>query len=202
MKIKVGDKEFKVAVLNTPEAKQQGLKGIPELTKGAGALLTFDPPEDVPITMVGVNIPLGLIFAAEGMVHSLSTAAPNQEGDIIAGRPSDMVLEINAEEMEGLRVANKIELVGVKEEGGTIKYTDGAVKAEGGSLHLLDEDGKVQKNLKGEERVFSRKDTKRLVELAGRAKKSGEDKDYIKLGAKFVEIINRQDTQKPEYVAE
>jgi len=201
MKVRVGDKEFKVAVMDTPETQAKGLSGIQKMPKGAGALLTFGEPKDVIMTMRGMQFPLDMVFIADDKVHTVRTAEIGEE-NIQTGIPSDMVLEINKGEGNGIKVGNDVEMIGVKEKGGTIKYLPGDVEPEPGHLHLLDEDGKVQMNLKGNERVFSRKDTTKLITLAAKAKESGDEKDFKKLGKYFVTVINRQDTQEPEYVEE
>jgi uncharacterized membrane protein (UPF0127 family) len=187
--------------MNTPELRARGLSNLQEMPKGAGALLVFDEPEDVPITMAEMNFPLDLVFINEGKVHTIRTAQPGEES-IVTGKPSDMVLEINAGEGNGIKAGNDASLIGVKEKGGQIKYVPGDIEPEPGKLHLLDDEGKVQMNLRGNERVFSRKDTKRIVALSEAATASEDDKDYKKLGRYFVKVINRQDSQEPEYVEE
>jgi hypothetical protein len=65
-----------------------------------------------------------------------------------------------------------------------------------GELHVLDEDGKIQMNVAGNERVFSRIHTKQLYNLAVKAQ---EPTDYRRLGRAMVRMITRQNTQKPQF---
>lgn len=67
-------------------------------------------------------------------------------------------------------------------------------------MHVLDENGKVQTNIEGDERIFSRKHTAKLLELAEKAHSSEADNDYKKLGMAMMRMIDKQDTQEQEYV--
>ena len=71
--------------------------------------------------------------------------------------------------------------------------------SENKTMYLLDEDGKPQMPMKGGERIFSRVHTRELLDLV---KNSKDVKGLIALGKKMVEIIKKQDTQKPEYVTD
>lgn len=69
----------------------------------------------------------------------------------------------------------------------------------GGSLLQMSEGGKIESVLKGEERIYSRGDTKRLVELARKAK---DKNDFFLLGKFFYDATKKQDSRPPEYVEE
>jgi len=60
--------------------------------------------------------------------------------------------------------------------------------------------GKPQVELKGGERIFSRKNTKTLVRLAKKGYRSKQENDYKTLGRKKFQYIKIQDTNEPEYV--
>ncbi len=68
---------------------------------------------------------------------------------------------------------------------------EGGLAAKG-ERHVLDEDGKNQMNLKGGERIFSRKATNRMFDLA----KKGDAK---KLGKFLINEITAQDSRPTEY---
>ena len=199
MKYKVGDKEFKVAVLDTPEKRMRGLKNIKDMPKGNGVLLVMEQAEDVPITMQDMLFPIDIVFVAGDQVAGVKRGRVGRKDDIRMGVPVTHVLEVNAGEANGVKKGAEAGLIGIKEEGGTIKYLAGDVPPEAGKLHLLDEDGKVQKNLEGDERVFSRKDTAKLIKLSKKARETEDEKDFEKLGAAFVKMINDQDSREPEY---
>jgi hypothetical protein len=67
-------------------------------------------------------------------------------------------------------------------------------------MHVLDSTGKVQMKLKGGERIFSRKNTKTLVNMANRANRTKTDSDYKRLGKKIFAYLDIQDSNDPEYV--
>ena len=68
-------------------------------------------------------------------------------------------------------------------------------------MMVLDENGEVQMQLDGGERIFSRHDTKILIKLSKKAYESKDPEDYKKLGKKlfkFLEIQMGNDTQYVE----
>lgn len=72
--------------------------------------------------------------------------------------------------------------------------------SSGGSLVQLSGDGKtVEALLKGEERIYSRSDTKRLMELAKKAKNT---KGFYLLGKFLYDATKKQDSRPPEYTDE
>lgn len=197
MKLKIGKKQFDVHIAEDDAARAHGLKGIQKIPKGKGLVLKWDEPIDVSITMEGVNIPLGLVFASGGKVQEVREARVGQP-DIMIRKPSDMVFEGNTEELKDIRKGDEISLVGTKEEGGTISFLEDVVPAEG-NLHILDDKGIVQGNLQGNERVFSRIHTKQLYKLADKVGSNPSNTSYRALGKAIVRMINKQDIQEPEY---
>ncbi len=199
MKLKVGDKEFNVKVASSDANRKKGLKGIKKVPKGHGLVLSYSKEQLVPITMKGVKCPLDIVFARGGKVHEVRKA-PVNASDIVLEHPSDLVLEINMGEGDGIRTGDEISWVGDMDKNGTVTMATGGVAAKKNQMHVLDEDGKNQMNLKGEERIYSRPHTSKLVKLAVKADKTKDNKDYKKLGNAMVKIIHEQDTQEQEYV--
>lgn len=197
MKLKVGKKQFDVHVANDDASRTQGLKGIKKVPKGKGLLLKWDEPIQASITMDGVDVPLGLIFAHGGKVQEVREAKVGQP-DIMIKEPSDMVFEANMEELKDIKKGDEISLIGTKQEGGIIDFIEDGVRAEG-NLHILDDKGVVQGNLKGNERVFSRPHTKQLYNLARKIEGQPEDKYFKALGKAVFNMITKQDAQVPEY---
>lgn len=64
---------------------------------------------------------------------------------------------------------------------------------ESDRLLVMDDKGRIQGSMKSGSRIFSIPDTKDLIKLAKSSK-------FEELGQKMIEIIERQDTQDPEYV--
>lgn len=71
------------------------------------------------------------------------------------------------------------------------------VQTKKSNIYLLDEVGEVQHELAGRERIFSIKDSLKLIKLVNKA---NSDNDYKKLGLAILNMIDIQDTNPDEYV--
>lgn len=190
MRIVVGEEDFVVAIADTDEKKAVGLSQLAKLPKGKGLVMKFDPPMQVPVRMSDMKFGLDLIFIGDGKVQKKVSAEAGVD-DIIIGKQSEAVLEINLGEGNDIKPGMKVSYIGMKTKDGKVKMAEGGITAMG-ARQVLDEDGKNQMNMLGEERIVSRIDTKVLYKHA----KAG---DYKKLGAAMVKIINKQDTQEKQY---
>ena len=199
MKLKVGNKEFDVKVAELDKDRKNGLKGVTKMPGSSGLVLSYAEVCVVPITMKGMRIPIDIVFSRGGKVQEVRTASIDSE-DIMIDGPSDLVLEINKGASDGIKPGDDVSWLGEKKEDGTIVMASGGVAAKKGEMQVLDEDGKNQMNIKGNERIYSRKHTAQLIKLAKTAEESKDDKDYKKLGKVMVSIIIKQDTQEQEYV--
>lgn len=201
MKLTVGKKEFKVKVATTPESQQKGLIGVKpgSMPKNAGLVLKYTTATPVTITMKGMKFPIDVVFIREDKVQKVVPAEPDQE-DININDVSTDVLEVPKGSADGIKKGDKVEWTGEKKKDGTIEMAEGGVTAAKGTMHVLDENGKVQSNIQGDERIFSRKHTERLISLAEKASTSKTDNDYKKLGMAMMQMIDKQDTQEQEYV--
>jgi uncharacterized membrane protein (UPF0127 family) len=189
MKVKIGESEFKVVVADTDEKREVGLSTLDKLPKKHGLYMKFDNATRIPITTEKMKFPLDVLFIKDSKIQKI---VPMEVGKTTSiGKDSDAVLEVNMGEGGKFRTNQRIELIGSKEEDGSISIVEGEIKASG-NRHLLDDNGKVQMNLLGEERILSRKDTEKLLTLA-------KKKDYKKLGRFLVNVINKQDSQEPEF---
>lgn len=179
--IRIGNKEYNVKEVTTPEDKAKGLQGVESLPEDEGMLFIFDPPEDVKFWMKDTLIPLDIIFINEDQeVVKVYQGIPNDE-TLIEVPNIAYVLEVNAD--SGIKVGDELEL----EEDAPI-------------MKVLAQDGSEQYSLWGEERIFSRKNTKVLVRKAKKADQSKLDKDYKALGKYMFKCIKIQDNREPEYV--
>lgn len=179
--IRIGNKEYNVKEVTTPEDKAKGLQGVESLPEDEGMLFIFDPPEDVKFWMKDTLIPLDIIFINEDQeVVKVHQGIPNDE-TLIEVPNIAYVLEVNAN--SGIKVGDELEL----EEDAPI-------------MKVLAQDGSEQYSLWGEERIFSRKNTKVLVRKAKKADQSKLDKDYKALGKYMFKCIKIQDNREPEYV--
>lgn len=198
MKVKIGNNEFEVKVASSEANRRKGLKGISKMPKGSGLVLSFSEEQVVPITMRGMKFPIDIIFSRGGKVQEVRSASIDSPDIIIEG-PSDLILEVNRGEASGIKPGDEVSWVGEKSEG-VITMASGGVAAKEGQMHVLDEDGKNQMNIKGNERIFSRKHTEKLIKLATKADSTKDDVDYKKLGKAMVDMLIKQDTQEQEYV--
>ena len=179
--IRIGNKEYNVKEVTTPEDKAKGLSGVESLPEDEGMLFIFDPPEDVKFWMKDTLIPLDIIFINEDQeVVKVHQGIPNDE-TLIEVPNIAYVLEVNTN--SGMKVGDELEL----EEDAPI-------------MKVLAQDGSEQYSLWGEERIFSRKNTKVLVRKAKKADQSNLDKDYKALGKYMFKCIKIQDNREPEYV--
>ena len=201
MKLTVGKKEFKVKVATTPESQQRGLIGVKpgSMPKNAGLVLKYTTATPITITMKGMKFPIDVVFIREDKVQKVVPAEPDRE-DININDVSTDVLEVPKGSADGIKKGDKVEWTGEKKKDGTIEMAEGGATAVKGTMHVLDENGKVQSNIQGDERIFSRKHTERLISLAEKASTSKTDNDYKKLGMAMMQMIDKQDTQEQEYV--
>ncbi len=192
MKIKIGNKQFEVRILKTPEENAIGLSQTDKLSKKEGIAMKFDGTTSVPITMKDMSFPIDIIFSLNGEVTKIITAQPG-DTDIDIKKPSDLIIEVNAGTASEIKVKDEISFIGTKNNDGTVEMAEGGLEIIGGR-QVLDEDGKNQMNLKGGERIFSRVSTKKMFQLA-------KDKEYKKLGKHVIKEIWKQDAQPEQYSA-
>ena len=182
--IDLGDNTYKVAVVDDPDEMEKGLSNKKSLGEDEGMLFDFGSVQpEVSFWMKDTLIPLDIIFI-------------NDDDEVVKvykGEPEDETL---------ITVKNIRYVVELNQNSGVKKgdELDMDPKEEGPVMKVLAPDGSTQMELKGGERIFSRKNTKTLIRMAKRADKSKSDSDYKKLGKRMFKYIHTQDTNKPEYV--
>lgn len=185
MKIIINDIEYDVIVAQTEEEREKGLQGVEEMDNNEGCLFIYNEiqPEGS-FWMKDTDIPLDIIFIDEDLeVISVYEGIPHSE-DLITEYNFQYVLELNRN--SDVEPGDEVEF----------EYSD----LEINKMYIIGSDGKPQMELEGEERIFSRKNTKTLIKMAKRAFTSKTDRDYKKLGKKLFEYIEIQSNNKPEYV--
>ena len=188
MEIKIGNKEFEVLVAQTEEEKERGLRDIEELESDEGMLFDYsnNPETDLSFWMFGTDIPLDVIFIGENnLVLSVHKGVPHSENLMTEPGPVVYVLEVN--QNSGIEIGDKLIL-------------NKELELEDGKMHVIGSDGEVQMTIEGGERIFSIKNTQKLVALAKKAYESKSDEDYKKLGKAAFNFLHTQDTNTPEYV--
>ncbi len=183
MELKINGKEYNVIVLESEEEKIKGLQDVIELEDDEGALFVYDHPQLLEFWMHDTDIPLDIIFISEDwVVNSVHKGIPRST-EILSDPNSQYVLEIN--QNSGI-------------EAGMEVNTDDDLEVN--SMYVMGSDGKPQMELDGEERIFSRPNTKTLIRMAKRAYSSNKDSDYKKLGKKVFEFLEIQNNNESEYV--
>lgn len=92
-----GTVRFRVAVVDTPQGRAQGLMHVPEMPRMTGMLFVYERPQRVSFWMENTLIPLDMIFADEtGVVQRIhENAVPLDRTPIPGGDGIQYVLEIN-----------------------------------------------------------------------------------------------------------
>lgn len=182
--ITIGDKKYKVEIADTPEKQEKGLMGRKSLPEDQGMLFIYDEPQDLSYLMKDTLISLDIIFIDDDMeVVSVKQGQPMSE-EPITEDDVQYVLEVNSN--SGI------------EEGDQLVVEDSDDKEY--SMHVLFPDGSTQMNLKGGERIVSRRETKILIKKAKKAEASKTDGAYRALGRYIFKVLKRQDSREPEYV--
>lgn len=182
--ITIGDKKYKVEIADTPEKQKKGLMGRESLPKDQGMLFIYDEPQDLSYWMKDTLISLDIIFIDDDMeVVSVKQGQPMSE-EPITENDVQYVLEVNSN--SGIEEGDQL----VIEDSDDSEY----------SMHVLFPDGSTQMNLKGGERIVSRRETKILIKKAKKAEASKTDGAYRALGRYIFKVLKRQDSREPEYV--
>lgn len=192
-KVEINDKVYNVKLAVTDEEKADGLKYIDGMPDNEGMLFVYEEPTDVSYWMSDTKIPLDIVFIDEyGEVISVKEGEPMSE-DLIEEDNVKYVLEVNAG--SGIEAGDDVDLDDIENYEDLEDDDDEQTK-----MLVLDENGDTQMELDGNERIFSRKHTVVLARLAKKAYKSKSDKDYKALGRKVFAFIDKQNTQKQEFV--
>ena len=182
--IDLGDNTYKVEVVDTPEEMEKGLSDRKSLGEDEGMLFDFGSVQpEVSFWMKDTYIPLDIIFI-------------NDDDEVVKvypGEPQDETLIT----VKNIRYVVELNRNSGVQKGDDLDFNP---KEEGPVMKVLAPDGSTQMELKGGERIFSRKNTKTLIRMAKRANKSKSDTDYRKLGKRMFKYIHTQDTNTPEYV--
>lgn len=189
--IEINNKQYIVEEAKTKEEKSKGLSNRESLDDNSGMLFYFDKPQTVSFWMKDTLIPLDIIFIDEDEeVISVKKGNPKDTTSLIEDNVK-YVLELNQD--SGVKVGNELEFIDDEEDS---EYV----------MQVLAPDGTSQMNLKGGERIVSRKETKIIIKKAKKAKELESDQNrYEKLckqlGKYMFKVLKGQDTRKPEYVS-
>lgn len=183
--IEIGDKKYNVQIAKTEDEMAKGLQGVKELPDNEGMLFCFEKPEEQSFWMEDTLIPLDIIFINEdNEVIKVQQGAPMSK-EAITCKDVLYVLEVNAG--SGIKIEDELDY-------------DEEDNSEDSKMYVIGPKGKIQMELEGNERIFSRNNTKQLVKMSKKAYKSKNERDYKALGKKLFKYINTHNTQDPDYV--
>jgi len=207
IKLEINNKIYKVKLAITDEEKEQGLQGVEKLPNDEGMLFVYDEPEEVSYWMQNCPINLDIVFINEDdKVIKVSTAYANTE-DAHTAENCLYVLEVN--QGSGIMQGDSVEIDDTKDEEDTDKEDENLEEEDDDEeidendeqfMTILNSKGKSQMELKGGERIFSRKNTKSLLKFAKRAYTAKTTTAYKTLGKKVFAFMTAQDNRDDEYV--
>jgi uncharacterized membrane protein (UPF0127 family) len=211
--LNIKGKKFSVAIANTDKLKNKGLSGLEKLGKTKGMLFVFTKPTRMEMVMRDMNFPLDFLFLTDAWeIVQIASLEPGPD-KIVPTVPVSMVLEINkglAAELglttdmtiepspelvtqvkgfQKFKKGGKFEVIG--ETVYQIKVDD--IPIEPNKMQILDARGTVVANVENGARIFSREHTKKLISAL-------KDKKAGVMGKLLINILDIQETQKPEYV--
>ena len=183
-KIEIGDKEYSVRIAVTDQEQSDGLKNIDKLFDNEGMLFVFDKEDQVSMWMEDTTIPLDVIFIDEDYnVVKVQQGVPKSK-ELITSDNTKYVLEVNAG--SGIKIGDELDYDEEDEEEVP--------------MLVIGNKGKIQVELTGNERIFSRPNSKTIAKMAKKAYKTKEDKDYKALGKKIFKYIDIHNNQKEDFV--
>lgn len=183
--ITLGNKQFKVKEAKTDEEKRKGLQNVTELPRDEGMIFYFDPPQTTEFWMRDTPLPLDIIFINDDQeVIAVEQGKPNDD-TLLSHEDTAYVVELN--QGSGIKKGDELEFDDDSDDEFVMK--------------VLAPDGSSQMNLKGGERIVSRRETKVLIRKAKKARDNNSVGSYKSLGKYIFKVFNRQDGRKPEYVS-
>ena len=189
----VGDKEYDVAVANTPELRKKGLEPYSYLRDDEGMLFIFDEETTDYFTMKDCAIDLDIIFIdSEGEVIQVSSVKAYDSKPVTCGEPYQFVLEVNIN--SGIEVEDELE-----QEDDDLSEEEKQFAGQQNKMLVLDANGDVQMKLSGGERIFSRICTRKMIKAAIQAYREDTDIAYRKVGRLVLKELDSQDQREPQY---
>lgn len=189
----VGDKEYDVAVADTPELRKKGLEPYSYLRDDEGMLFVFDEETTDYFTMKNCGIDLDIVFIdTEGEVIQVSSVKAYDSKPVTCKEPYQFVLEVNIN--SGIELEDELE-----QEDESLSEEEKQFAGEHNKMLVLDANGDVQMKLSGGERIFSRICTRKMIKAAIQAYREDTNIAYRKVGRLVLKELDSQDQREPEY---
>jgi hypothetical protein len=109
--LSIGDSEFRVEVVDTPETRARGLMEREELADDAGMLFVFESSELRSFWMKDTPLPLSIAYIDENLIiREIYDMQPLSTVPVPSRTPARYALEVNrgAFEERGIRVGDRI----------------------------------------------------------------------------------------------
>jgi hypothetical protein len=136
--------------------------------------------------MEDTKIPLDIIFIDDELnVLSVKKGVPLSK-ELLTEENAYYVLEVN--ENSGIKVGDELE------------FQPKHKQLKPDKMLVLNSGGEIQMELEGEERIFSRANTKILIKFAKKAATTNNENDYKNLGKRVFKFLKIQEGNKPEFV--
>lgn len=217
VRAKINNKEYICDVAISDWERERGFMYREEISDNEGLLFIYcKPQESIQFWMKDTKVHLDIIFInSEFKVISVKEGKPD-DLTIIEENNVNYVLEVpygsganKGDDVELISLAEFLEEYIDKQEDFLDdksqslmedEIEDAINSAEIVIEILSSKNGKPQFNLKGDERIFSRKNTRVLIRQAKKAEKLKTDSAYKRLGKSLFKYIKQQDEREPEYV--
>lgn len=207
MEIYIGNKQYEVEIAKSELEKEKGLQDVESMDDNEGMLFDYtdDPQTEISFWMKDTTIPLDIVFINDKLeVAAVEKGKPLSEELITCvtdeGETIIYVLEVN--QNSGIQINDKLrfEEEPAFDEDDDSDLDEIEVSDDEFKMYILGPDGNPVHELKGGERIFSRKDTRVLIKLAKKAAKSKSELDYKRLGKRIFKFMSIQDSNEKEYV--
>lgn len=207
MEIYIGNKQYEVEIAKSELEKEKGLQDVESMDDNEGMLFDYtdNPQTEISFWMKDTTIPLDIVFINNKLeVVAVEKGKPLSEELITCvadeGETIIYVLEVN--QNSGIQINDKLRFEEEPEfdEDDDSDLDEIEVSDDEFKMYILGPDGNPVHELKGGERIFSRKDTRVLIKLAKKAAKSKSELDYKRLGKRIFKFMSIQDSNEKEYV--
>ena len=201
VKLTINNKEYKVKIANTEEEREQGYQGVTEVPDDEGILFVFDEPDTQSFWMHNTPVNLDIVFINEDdTVIKVATGYADTED---AHTAEDCLYVLEVAQGSGIMIGDKIEVDDTVESDSDEEEEEEEIDDVEESEQLmmvLNAKGESQMDLRGGERIFSRKNTKSLLKFAKRAYTTKSTASYKTLGNKVFSFMDAQDERGNEYI--
>ena len=207
MEIYVGNKQYEVEIAKSEIEKEKGLQDVESMDDNEGMLFDYtdDPQTEISFWMKDTTIPLDIVFINDKLeVVAVEKGKPLSEElmTCVADEGETIIYVLEVNQNSGIQINDKLrfEEEPAFDEDDDSDLDEIEVSDDEFKMYILGPDGNPVHELKGGERIFSRKDTRVLIKLAKKAAKSKSELDYKRLGKRIFKFMSIQDSNEKEYV--